>query len=71
MVSINFVVGPKALDDLNHNLKVNEDILRFVVLKMKLYDRLPRTSKELSKLREAVEQAQAMKYPPVPEGFEP
>ena len=71
MLSMNFMVGPTALADLNHNLKVNEDILRYVVLKMKPYDRLPRTTKELNKLRESVEQAKTASYPPVPEGFEP
>ena len=71
MLAMNFMVGPKALGDLNHNLKVNEDILRYVVLKMKPYDRLPRTTKELNKLRESVEQAKTASYPPVPEGFEP
>lgn len=67
---MNFNVAPKALKDLDHDLRVNEDILRWVTVKMEPYQRLPRTRKELTELHNALKEAKSYPYPYVPEGYE-
>mmetsp|Transcript_10446 Transcript_10446/g.18934 ORF Transcript_10446/g.18934 Transcript_10446/m.18934 type:complete len:132 (-) Transcript_10446:324-719(-) len=54
MVAMDFLVGPKLLPELDHALRVNEDVLRWVVLKKSAYDRLPRTTKELEELKSTI-----------------
>ncbi|XP_075265156.1 small ribosomal subunit protein bS6-like [Convolutriloba macropyga] len=67
MFQLNFLVRPTTLNDINHDLKVNEDVLRWVVLKEKQYITLPRTVKELRRLEEDVEEFESNPFPPLPE----
>lgn len=59
MMAMDFHVSPKTLAELDHSLRVNEDVLRWVVLKKKPFDRLPRTAAELETLQLAIQEARA------------
>ncbi|KAL4447863.1 hypothetical protein ABPG75_005082 [Micractinium tetrahymenae] len=41
MWQMNFAASPKTLDDLDHSLRVDERVLRWIVLKRRPYNRLP------------------------------
>ncbi|KAL4442448.1 hypothetical protein ABPG77_005032 [Micractinium sp. CCAP 211/92] len=41
MWQVNFVASPKTLQDIDHSLRVDERVLRWIVLKRRPYNRLP------------------------------
>lgn len=49
MWQITFASQSSALEDLDHNLRVNDDVLRWIVIKRQMLERLPNSHK-VSKL---------------------
>ena len=41
MWQMDFMLGPDALKEVNHELRVNENVLRWIVLKKKSSEQLP------------------------------
>lgn len=41
MWQVNFAASPKTLQDIDHTLRVDERVLRWIVLKRRPYNRLP------------------------------
>lgn len=41
MWQVNFAASPKTLQDIDHSLRVDERVLRWIVLKRRPYNRLP------------------------------
>lgn len=55
MWQVNFAASPKTLADIDHSLRVDERVLRWIVLKRRPYNRLP-TPYAVARAAEAVSQ---------------